>query len=137
MKWLGKSSGRRVTSPGSSRGDDAEAAARLFLSARGLTIAATNFRCRHGEIDIVAREGDVLVFAEVRLRSNRRFGDGAASIDLRKQQRLARAAEYYLVTKVRGAPPPCRFDALSLTPAADKTPPYHVEWIRDAFRPGA
>jgi putative endonuclease len=131
----GGTQGGRAAPPGS-WGGVAEAAARLFLSARGLAIAATNFRCRQGEIDIVARDGETLVFAEVRLRSNRRFGDGADSIDLRKQRRLVRAAEYYLATRVRGAPPPCRFDALSLAPAPDKTPPYHVEWIRDAFRPG-
>ncbi|HLS99317.1 MAG: YraN family protein [Porticoccaceae bacterium] len=119
-----------------SPGDAAEAAARDFLKARGLAILASNFRARQGEIDIIAREGDTLVFAEVRLRADHRFGDGAASIDPRKQQRLARTAAHYLATEVRGPEPPCRFDALSLHPAPGQSPPFHVEWIRDAFRPG-
>ena len=117
-------------------GEAAEAAARDFLRARGLAIVASNFRGRQGEIDIIARDGDTLVFAEVRLRTHRDFGDGATSIDGRKQLRLARTAAHYLATEVQGPEPPCRFDALSLSPAPGKNPPFHVEWIRDAFRPG-
>lgn len=131
--WPRKSSGDANShTPGA----EAEQVARDFLSSRGLTIVATNFRCRRGEIDIIANHAGTLVFAEVRLRSNRHFGDGADSIDSRKQQRLVRAAEYYLAEKWRGEPPPCRFDALSLSPAPDKMPPYHVEWIQDAFWSG-
>jgi len=130
LPWLRKSSGDASTlAPGAV----AEQVARDFLSARGLTIVASNFRCKRGEIDIIANHAGTLVFAEVRLRSHRQFGDGADSIDSRKQQRLVRAAEYYLAEKWRGEPPPCRFDALSLSPAPDKIPPYHVEWIQDAF----
>lgn len=119
-----------------SAGVAAEQVARDFLCRHGLAIIATNFRCRRGEIDIIANHDGTLVFAEVRLRGNRQFGDGADSINSRKQQRLVRAAEYYLAEKVRGPLPPCRFDALSLAPAPDKIPPYDVEWIQDAFWSG-
>ena len=133
LPWLRKAS---ADASNQDPGAEAERIAREFLCARGLTIVATNFRCRRGEIDIIANHDGTLVFAEVRLRSNRHFGDGADSIDNRKQQRLVRAAEYYLAEKWRGELPPCRFDALSLAPAPDKMPPYHVEWIQDAFWSG-
>jgi len=86
-----------------------EAAAR-FLESRGLTIVGRNFRTRRGEIDIIARDGEVLVFVEVRLRSSAAFGGAAASITGVKCARLVAAAGAYL-TRL-GSEPPCRFDAV-------------------------
>ncbi len=84
----------------------------------------------------MARDGEVLVFVEVRLRNHGDFGSGADSIDARKQQRLAMAAARYLVRTHGDSPPPCRFDALSLEGPVDRDLDYRVEWLRDAFRPG-
>lgn len=130
------SSLRRSASATVKLGAEAEQAAADFLISQGLTIVARNAASRRGEIDIVARDGDVLVFAEVRLRANRRFGSGADSVDVRKQQRLIKAANHYLVRHHGAQPPPCRFDVLSLAPAPEQSPPYRVEWVQDAFRPG-
>ena len=127
---------RRAIAAPTVAGAAAEQAAAAFLEAQGLTIAARNAASRGGEIDIVARDGDVLVFVEVRLRANQRFGSGADSVDARKQQRLVRAANHYLIRHHGARPPPCRFDVLSLAPAPEQSPPYRVEWLRDAFRPG-
>ncbi len=124
---------RRAKSIG--RGEAAEQAAVEFLRARGLDIAERNIASRRGEIDIIARDGDLLVFVEVRLRSNSRFGSGADSVDARKQQRLARAANHYLARRFGAHPPPCRFDVISLTRAPEQSSAYRVEWLRDAFRP--
>ena len=66
----------------------AEALAAEFLVARGLSIVERNFRCRRGEIDIIARDGDTLVFAEVRLRTRSDFGGAAASITAKKRARM-------------------------------------------------
>ncbi|HEY8384825.1 MAG TPA: YraN family protein [Porticoccaceae bacterium] len=117
-------------------GHAAEQAAVDFLRSHGVAIEARNAASRRGEIDIVARDGDLLLFIEVRLRSNPRFGSGAASVDPRKQQRLISAASYYLVKHYGSRPPPCRFDVLSLSPAPEQSSPYRVEWLQDAFRPG-
>lgn len=108
------------------RGAEAEALAAAFLERRGLRIIERNYRCRLGEIDLVAREGDTIVFVEVRQRSSRAFGGAAASITARKRMRLARAARHYLSRM--GTLPACRFDAVLIEGS-----PAQIEWLRDAF----
>lgn len=110
----------------STSGADAEALAARRLEERGLVIVERNWRCRFGEIDIIARDGSTLVFVEVRARSGDGFGGAAASIDHRKQQRLCAAARYYLARE--GTDRPCRFDAFLVGPGAT------LRWIRDAFQ---
>ena len=90
---------RRALTMASARGvagARAEALAAAFLVARGLVIVERNFRCRRGEIDLIARDGETLVFVEVRLRSRRDFGGAAASITAAKRARIAAAASFYL-----------------------------------------
>ncbi|MFT5034038.1 MAG: putative endonuclease [Bacteroidia bacterium] len=99
------------------RGTDAEEQAAQWLSAQGLKINARNFYTRCGEIDIIARDGEHLVFIEVRLRKSNRFGSAAATVDSRKQRKLILTAQYYLHTHHHGQnSPPCRFDVVALTP---------------------
>ena len=108
-----------------SRGSAAEALAAKFLQSRGLTIVARNYRCRGGEIDLIARDGASLVFVEVRLRRSAAFGGAAASITASKRRRLGFAARHYLGRL--GREPPCRFDAILL----DALDPERIEWLRD------
>src|SRR4029077_11678170 len=77
-------------------GAAAEAIAASFLEAYGLLIVQRNYRCRGGEIDLIARDGATLVFFEVRLRRNRAFGNAAESITAAKRRRLRFAARHYL-----------------------------------------
>jgi putative endonuclease len=105
-------------------GSAAENSAADFLSRQGLSIVARNYRTRMGEIDLVARDGEVLVFVEVRLRSGDYYGGGAESIGARKQARIVAAARQYL-SRLRREPP-CRFDVVTL----DSGRP---EWLRAAF----
>lgn len=93
----------------------------------GLKILARNWRCRAGEIDLVAVDGDTLVFAEVRLRRDAAFGGAAESVTAGKRARLVAAARHYLAGRPQA--PPCRFDVLLL----DALSPARVRWIRDAF----
>jgi putative endonuclease len=109
-----------------SAGREAEALAERLLTGAGLSIIARNFRCRHGEIDLIAREDDTFVFCEVRLRSSNAFGGAAASITGRKQARIAAAARYFLTARPEA---PCRFDVLLLQ-TLDVT---RIQWIRNAF----
>ncbi len=112
-------------------GQAGEAFARDYLRKQGLAILETNYATRRGEIDIVADDDGTLVFVEVRLRGDSRYGHSAETIDLRKQRRLIRAAEQYLLERIKGPTPPCRFDAVAI----EKGQSYRVEWLRDAFRP--
>ncbi|PPC96707.1 MAG: YraN family protein [Methylotenera sp.] len=107
-------------------GHAAEQLAATFLQKNGLILLEKNYRCVHGEIDLIMRDGKTLVFVEVRLRSNTKFGGAGMSINRSKQQKLARTAELYLQTHGDSA---CRFDAI-LMHALDITA---VEWIKDAF----
>ena len=92
----------------------------------GLRILERNWRCRHGEIDLVAEDQGTLVFAEVRLRRSARFGGAAESVTAAKRSRLLAAAGLYAAGRRER---PCRFDVLLL----DSLDPPRVEWIRDAF----
>ena len=107
-------------------GVDAEAMAAAFLEARGLTILARNYRCRLGEIDLVARDGATTVFVEVRRRASSSFGGAAGSITAAKRQKLLKAARHY-ISRLRTLPQ-CRFDALLI----EGEPP-RIEWVRNAF----
>jgi putative endonuclease len=107
-------------------GAAAEALAAAFLARHGLAILARNYRCRGGEIDLVAREGATIVFVEVRYRSSRAFGGAGASVDARKQARILLAARHYLAGRGDVA---CRCDVVAL----DALDHARIEWIRDAF----
>ena len=108
-------------------GDEAERIAERFLVARGLVCVERNYRSRFGEIDLIMKNGERLVFVEVRLRKNQRFGGAGASIGYAKQQRIIAAAQYYL--SAMRAPPACRFDALLMNDLSETG----IEWIQDAF----
>jgi putative endonuclease len=108
-------------------GRAAEALAAAHLERHGLEIVARNYRCRRGEVDLIAADGETLVFVEVRLRSRADFGGAAGSIDGAKQRRIAIAARHFLSR--RRAVPPCRFDAVLLTRLDERA----IEWIRGAF----
>ncbi len=84
-----------------------------------------NSRCRFGEIDLILRDGDTLIFAEVRQRSGNNFGGAGASIDTHKQRRLILTAQHYLASLPYI--PPCRFDAVLLDAANN------IDWVKSVF----
>lgn len=94
------------------RGQAAEARALAYLQQQGMQLVERNFSCRCGEIDLIMREQQTLVFVEVRQRTSTRFGGAAASVTAVKQARLWRTAEYYL--QRYAAPPGCRFDLIAI-----------------------
>jgi len=115
-------------------GRAAEEAAARFLESRRLSILFRNYRCRTGEIDVVAETIDgTIVIAEVRLRASRRFGGGAASVDWRKQRRIVRTANHLLACHAALRRRAIRFDVLDLEPEAGD---YRIEWIQGAFEAG-
>lgn len=112
-------------------GRAAENIAADFLRAKGLEILERNYLRRLGELDVVARDGDVLVIAEVRTRASDRYGGAAASVDSRKQQRIIRAASQLLQQRRDLARLRVRFDVIAVLNMGRETP--RVEWIRHAF----
>lgn len=116
---------------GPGRGAEAEALAARHLERAGLRILQRNYRSRVGEIDLVAEQGEELVFVEVRHRRHDEFGGAAASVDGRKQRRLIACARHYLQAHAVPASRPCRFDIVALDGALSAP---RIEWIRDAFQ---
>jgi putative endonuclease len=112
-------------------GRAAEDIAAHFLRAKGLEILERNYLRRLGELDIVARDRDVLVIAEVRTRASDRYGGAAASVDARKQQRLIRAASALLQQRKDLARLRVRFDVIVVSNIASETPA--IDWIQHAF----
>jgi len=107
------------------RGLEAEELAFEYLRSQGLTAVERNYRCRLGEIDLIMRDGETLVFVEVRMRASSNFGGALESIDARKQRKLLSAARHYI--GALGKTPNCRFDAVLLN--GDN----HIDWIPNAF----
>jgi putative endonuclease len=110
-------------------GRRAEAMAEEFLRTHRYTIVARNYRCRAGEIDLVALDGAVIVFVEVRSRSSVSFGTPLESVDGRKQARVGRVAEHFLAAR-RWHDRDARFDVIGVR--FDAEPP-SVEHVRGAF----
>jgi putative endonuclease len=106
-------------------GARAEDRCAALLRAAGLVLIERNWRCRHGEIDLIAEEGGTVVFAEVRMRSGGGFGGAAESVTAAKRDRLLAAARLYLSGRAEA---PARFDVFLVDGESAR-----VQWIRDAF----
>ncbi len=105
-------------------GQIGEDQALTYLQQQGLHLLERNFRCKGGEIDLIMQDGKVLVFVEVRMRSDSKFGGAAASVGSAKQKRLIIAAQIYL--QRHSMPPPCRFDVIAFD---DK----EMTWLKNAI----
>lgn len=112
-------------------GRSAEDIAADFLAEHGLAVILRNYRRRGGELDLVARDGDVLVIAEVRTRSTDEFGGAAASVDGWKQHKIVRAATQLLQQRKDLAQLRVRFDVIVVREADGPQPT--VEWLKHAF----
>jgi len=103
------------------------------LESHGLELLERNYRCRAGEIDLVMREGRVLVLVEVRSRTSAAHGSAAATVGARKQRRFILAARHLMLTRPQHRALAARFDVVAIDPASDGGPA-KLTWIRDAFR---
>ena len=104
----------------------AENSAAAFLEAQGFRIIARNFLRRVGELDVVARAGDLLVIAEVRTRADDRFGGAAASVGRAKQKRIAATAAMFLDRHPELRRCRVRFDVIVVRGG-------RIEWLTHAF----
>lgn len=109
-----------------------ERAAELAYVRRGYRVLARNWRCRLGELDLVLRRGDVVVFCEVKTRRGASFGEPWQAVDARKQAKLRAVAQAFLIaTALR--PPSTRFDVASVTVARGPASEAIVRVYEDAF----
>ena len=120
-------------SPSHRRGDQGEDRALELLTAHGLQLLARNLSCPMGEIDLIMRDEDVLVFVEVRARGSDRYGGAAGSIGPDKRRRLQHTAQFFLPILARrhwhGKEPACRFDVVALEST-------ETRWLRGALTEG-
>jgi putative endonuclease len=111
-------------------GELTENIAVAYLAKHKVTVLHRNFRCKLGEIDIVAQDQNCLVFAEVRFRKNDNYGNAAESVSSAKQQKIIRAAKFYLQTRAWAQNCNCRFDVIAMSNSRESP---KIEWIKDAF----
>lgn len=91
-----------------------ERRAEEFLEKQGYQILHRNFHSRYGEIDLVARQGKMLVFLEVKYRKDETGGHPLEAVDWRKQRRICKTALYYCLRCGYGETTPCRFDVIGI-----------------------
>ncbi len=91
-----------------------EAKAAGYLQEKGYRILETNFHCRQGEIDLIAKDGRYLVFVEVKYRTTGQAGHPLEAVDVRKQRRIIRTAQYYCYTRRIPEEQACRFDVVCI-----------------------
>lgn len=96
----------------------------------GLRLIARNFNCRYGELDLVMRDREVVVFVEVRYRRSQGFGGALDSVGAGKRDRLAKAASLFLQANPALTRQPCRFDVVAISGAIENP---SIDWQRNAF----
>jgi putative endonuclease len=109
------------------KGQYYEQQARSFLEQQGLLFVSANYRCRQGEIDLIMREHQTLVFVEVRYRASRDYGGALSSVTPAKQQKIRHTARYFLLNQqINEAHQACRFDIVSYDDG-------QCNWLKNAF----
>jgi putative endonuclease len=109
------------------KGKTAESQAEIFLTKQGIKPITRNFSSRFGEIDLIGMDKKTLVFFEIRYRSSSKFGSAAETVNISKQKKIIRAAEYFLCCHTKYNKHPMRFDVIGIN-ASDE-----IEWIKGAF----
>jgi putative endonuclease len=119
-------------SPLQVKGHWAETIACQYLENQQLSCVLRNYRCRVGEIDLIMRDNEILVFVEVRYRRQISYGLPTETIQRRKQQKICRAATHYLINTAQYDKVSSRFDVVGIQ-MAGTTP--QIDWIQHAFYP--
>jgi putative endonuclease len=114
-------------------GQSREGLAARYLAQSGLRLLNRNYQCRVGEIDLIARDGETLVFIEVRYRQDDSHGSALESVTPAKQRKIVRCARYFLMKHPQLSNLPCRFDIVGICPDAVH-PGIRFDWLRNAFQ---
>lgn len=108
------------------KGNWYEAIAARYLLERGYRILDRQYRCPSGEIDLVAQDGEIIVFVEVKGRETNRFGSAPEAVDGRKQRRIWRSAQHFLWSRGK-TDALCRFDVIAIQTTASRHQIDHIE----------
>lgn len=111
-------------------GGSTESLACEYLKSRGAAVIESNYRCRSGEVDIIARDGVYLCFVEVKFRNNCRFGEPEEAVDLRKRRHICKVSKVYLYSKYKSFDIPIRYDVIAISP---ENGILTFKWIKNAF----
>ena len=105
------------------------------MCSQGLELLQRNFYSRFGEIDLVMKDENTIVFIEVKYRKNHHHGSGAEAVTFHKQNKISRTAAWYLVKNPNRAEQFCRFDIISIGPMSNepKKKDQGIDWIQNAF----
>jgi len=112
-------------------GDKAEKAALNYLKKQGLIFIEANYHSHFGEIDLIMKDKQHLVFVEVRLRNDHNYANGIESVTITKQQKIIKTAILYLQKKQLFNKIACRFDIVGVTDHNDQ---FKFNWIKNAFQ---
>lgn len=110
-------------------GKQAEKIACRFLKKQSLQLIHKNYYCRYGEIDLIMKDNDTLVFIEVRYRHSNSYGNAIDTIDARKLSKIKKTIDHYLMTNKLGYFP-CRIDVIGLQGNLQSP---DIQWIRNAI----
>ncbi len=111
-------------------GNTKELLACKYLSQQGVKILERNFRCRTGEIDIIAKDDKYLCFIEVKYRSDDFFGEPQEAVNFRKQKHICKVSDFYLYSKYKSFDLPVRYDVVAIS---QKDNIFTFKWIKNAF----
>ncbi len=105
-------------------GDFYENSACAYLKAQGIKIIKRNYRCKLGEIDIIGKEGNCVIFFEVKYRKSDAYGYSVSAVDYKKQKRICKCASYFCmqnpwINEIR-------YDVIGVTDTK-------IDWVRNAF----
>lgn len=117
------------------KGQLAENIAGNYLKQQGLTTVKSNFFSRRGEIDLIMRDNEYLVFIEVRYRKQSNYGHPLETITYSKQQKILKTIQYFLLKHPQLNSLPCRIDAVAISGADGRTGE-KIEWIKNAIEFG-
>ena len=108
-----------------------EGIACMYLESQGVRVTEKNFRCRNGEIDIVAADGEYLVFVEVKHRTSASHGYAEESVTFRKQNTICRVADFYMTKNAVPRSKSVRFDVIAVSSGPHGEA--EINWIKNAF----
>lgn len=109
------------------QGENAEQKALNYLQKQGLFVVDRNYRCKQGEIDLIMRDHNFLVFVEVRYRKNSKYGSALETVTSKKQSRIIAATQHYLVSH-NLSHQAVRFDVVAMTGDSQ------LNWVKNAFQ---
>ena len=111
-------------------GDTKEILACKYISEKGAKILERNFRCRTGEIDIIAKDDKYLCFIEVKYRHDDSFGQPQEAVNFKKKKHICKVSDFYLYSKYKSFDIPVRYDVVAISQKEDI---FAFKWIKNAF----